>query len=119
MSLCDTCAAPGACCKRMRFWLGGDPMTQWVGNDLNEDNPQLDLPPVYPVEMVEQWISPEGRPYAEYRYGCYALQPDGRCGIYEDRPKLCRDYEPGTDPMCVHYTPPPENPPVQEKTAHD
>lgn len=24
---------------------------------------------------------------------CQYLQPDGRCGIYETRPQICRDYE--------------------------
>ncbi len=24
---------------------------------------------------------------------CVHLQPDGRCGIYERRPKICREYE--------------------------
>ena len=40
----------------------------------------------------EQWV-----------FSCDALQTDGRCGIYETRPKLCRDFKPGSDPLCVHY----------------
>jgi Fe-S-cluster containining protein len=40
-----------------------------------------------------------------WRWWCTALQSDGRCSIYEDRPDLCRRYRPGQDGLCVHYWP--------------
>lgn len=44
----------------------------------------------------------EGRP--AHFYSCKNLQPNGDCGIYEDRPKLCRDFgrfEPCPYPTCA------------------
>jgi Fe-S-cluster containining protein len=34
----------------------------------------------------------EGTWYLLVHEECRHLQPDGRCGIYETRPKICRDY---------------------------
>lgn len=43
-------------------------------------------------------------------YSCTQLGRDGRCRSYEDRPQLCRVFEPGEDPLCVHYWADPEDP---------
>lgn len=40
-----------------------------------------------------------------WTWECTQLQPNGRCGIYENRPQLCRDFAPGEGPLCVHYVP--------------
>lgn len=29
--------------------------------------------------------------------------PDGRCGDYENRPALCRSFEPQSEALCVHF----------------
>ena len=29
------------------------------------------------------------------------------CTIYADRPQLCRDYEAGSDPLCIEHVPAP------------
>jgi Fe-S-cluster containining protein len=42
-----------------------------------------------------------GKVYVSVHYDCPNLTPDGRCGIYETRPNLCRIFVPGTDPLCV------------------
>lgn len=34
---------------------------------------------------------------------CPKLTADGRCSIYDDRPVTCRDYEPASDRLCVHW----------------
>lgn len=36
-------------------------------------------------------------------WSCKNLTPEGRCGDYENRPELCRTYEPGQDLLCVEY----------------
>jgi Fe-S-cluster containining protein len=38
-----------------------------------------------------------------WRWRCTELTASGRCGIYEDRPRACRVFEPGSDALCVHY----------------
>lgn len=37
----------------------------------------------------------EGDWYVQFRARCRNLQPDFRCGIYETRPKICREYKAG------------------------
>lgn len=40
--------------------------------------------------------------YLLINHPCRFLQPDGRCGIYETRPQLCRDY---TNDFCEYDQP--------------
>lgn len=37
----------------------------------------------------------DGEWYAQFNTKCRNLLPDGRCGIYETRPQICRDYKAG------------------------
>jgi Fe-S-cluster containining protein len=53
----------------------------------------------YGLPFVPAHQHPDGR----WDWSCTQLQKDGRCGIYEDRPQLCRTYAAGSDPLCVHY----------------
>lgn len=101
MSMCDTCLEPGRCCKRIFLSGGLDPHF-------------LQLPMSY--ERAEHAALASGLPFVpgqqlpdgRWQWSCYQLQADGRCGIYENRPQLCRDYKPGSDPLCVHYWEKPE-----------
>ena len=43
------------------------------------------------------------RPYGYVTFNCVNLTKDGRCGDYENRPWLCRVFEPGEGPLCVHW----------------
>jgi Fe-S-cluster containining protein len=52
-------------------------------------------------------------------YSCPKLLPSGRCGIYENRPEPCVAYEPGEDPMCVHYEGPWDNYMLNYEEADD
>ena len=60
--------------------------------------------PFRPLERLDTWHE-EGtmRTYSGWRWFCTWLMPDGRCGNYEIRPQLCRDYQPLADGLCVHY----------------
>lgn len=100
---CDRCAAPGMCCKAfflsMSFPVGSLPASvsavveQNMGPHPFTPLRRITLREGYnPDADVEHWL-----------FGCSALQPDGRCGVYDKRPQLCRDYTAGQDPMCVHY----------------
>jgi Fe-S-cluster containining protein len=104
-SMCDTCLAPGHCCRSLM--LGGGSFAR-----------NLDT-----VEEVERELRNEG----EGRYAgnpmpfkvlfrrsdniwvfwCPKLdQPTGRCTDYENRPHCCSSYDPGTDGLCVHWPDP-------------
>ena len=52
-------------------------------------------------EGIVVWAD-EGDWYLEVRTVCKHLEPDGRCGIYETRPQICRDY--GSDEPCEYFT---------------
>jgi Fe-S-cluster containining protein len=60
--------------------------------------------PFVPLEVWGRWIDEEsGRTYSAYWYRCSNLLPNGRCGDYDNRPGLCRSFEPASDPLCVHW----------------
>lgn len=92
--LCDACISPGACCKRLVISGGGLelPMSHEKAEHLIMHHRQPFRPSAQRESGVWEWT-------------CYQLQPDGRCGIYETRPQLCRDFKPGEDPLCVHFVP--------------
>lgn len=61
--------------------------------------------PFVTLEKVDTWTDDEsGRTYSSHVWGCNALDPaTGRCTIYERRPDVCREFEPASDRLCVHY----------------
>lgn len=72
---CETCA--GACCESFAI-------------------PASDLRPPGLDERV--WIELHGKRdgrYLIFETRCTALTPGGRCAIYDDRPNVCRVFEPG------------------------
>jgi Fe-S-cluster containining protein len=113
-SLCDRCFAPGHCCKGLvlSHAISKDAVVFW---DDRPDSIQEFLDeknfPFIVTEKVETYTATNksgsaedvGRTYSAYRYGCKNLLPSGRCGDYENRPDLCRSFEPASDGLCVHY----------------
>lgn len=109
MSLCDVCLSPGACCKRMVLSTAGTgnglgPMSYEKAEHLGLHNSL----PFVPAHQREDGI---------WEWSCTALQRDGRCGIYETRPQLCRDFVAGSDPLCVHYWPDPDSTELVKESA--
>lgn len=111
MSLCDSCFAPGACCKRINFKTGSKTASFWADESVEDqlraimhaDDAARPFPFVV-LEMGERYTDPEsGREYVAPTFTCSNLTPEGRCGDYENRPWLCRDFEPAMDALCVHY----------------
>lgn len=102
MSLCDSCFAPGACCKGfiLNTWWAHAPdltklevLARLACADPMED-PRVGLP----------FIPVERRAVDGYwTFECVLIGADGRCTEYETRPQLCRDFEPGSDRLCVHW----------------
>lgn len=102
MSLCDTCLSPGACCKRLA--LSG-PFAQPMSRERVE---HLLMSPEWHSQGVGNFRPGDQDEHGVWRFWCTQLLPDGRCGIYQDRPHLCRIYRPGQDAMCVHHWADPE-----------
>ena len=103
MSLCDVCLSPGACCQRMalssslirRVWMPG-------GEGRAHDPMSRDRAEHLMIAAGLPFIPSHQQANGVWRYGCTQLQPNGRCGAYEERPQVCRDFKPGSDPLCVH-----------------
>jgi len=80
--LCEHCSA--ACCR-------------YVAIPLDKPRSAKDYDDVRWYLMHEN-ISvfvEDGDWYFQVATRCRNLQEDNRCGVYETRPKICRDYEPG------------------------
>ena len=108
MSLCDRCYHPGHCCKRIPlntvFSLSGDIKEQLL--NLEKDNPnEGPLSSFIPIEVDKLQSTPEQLEagYGRYLFSCTNLLPSGRCGNYENRPALCRRYQPQRDKLCVFF----------------
>jgi Fe-S-cluster containining protein len=55
---------------------------------------------------VSVYVDHDGRWYVQFDTTCRALTSDGRCGVYEGRPQICREY---SLEECVRHNPePPE-----------
>jgi Fe-S-cluster containining protein len=107
VSLCDTCRQPGHCCNGFNLSGTDGALVFW---DDDERGPLIDEAfPFLPVQRWHQWTvegGPEvGRTYSAWLWRCTKLGSDGRCTIYETRPQLCRDYEAGSDRLCIEYVP--------------
>lgn len=103
MSICDTCKAPGACCKKLQLIENGNQMTFWKEEDALKYLEDKKLPFKILRKTATYHDEESGNDYYTYEYMCPVLLPNGRCGDYENRPDLCRNYEPKSDKLCVHY----------------
>ena len=99
-SLCDKCFAPGQCCKRIHLKRNGQSWTVWKGK-ANSSMKKHGLP-FRSLEVTGEWSDEDGT-WQEHTWYCPKLGDDGRCTIYEDRPDICRNFEPRMDQLCVHY----------------
>lgn len=111
MSLCDKCFDPGRCCKHLKFYSGGE-VTFWLEEVMpideqlrNQMHPEdKGRPQPFAVKSIDSiYENAEGQKYAYMTFQCTRLLPDGRCGIYDQRPWLCRQFPEGEDQLCVHF----------------
>ena len=105
MTLCGMCPKPGHCCKNIYLTKqsNGEPPTYWA--DTWEEDARARMTeygyPFLPGRIVHTYTSDEGREYVTINYDCPKLTDAGLCSIYEDRPKLCRQFVPESSPLCV------------------
>lgn len=113
-SPCDSCRDPGYCCRNFTISVvfpadmpraevqkhvseGTDP---WDGNCDGELTPFM-----HPNRIATRYaFRGEHKPHGViWAFSCDRLGADGRCTQYEDRPRLCRTYEPKDDLLCIEY----------------
>ena len=78
-SLCDHCSAK--CCKYFALPI-----------DTPTDRQDFDYIRWYLLHERATVFVDDGTWYLLVHTQCRHLQPDNRCGIYETRPQICRDY---------------------------
>lgn len=118
MSACDTCRAPGFCCRNIRLF-GNRPSPAANGEvafpaSLDTvrvlDEIQGEALPFKPVATREtfeprrlpDWDGPIiGETLQTWTWSCPRLGADGRCTDYENRPRMCRSFEPVVDTLCL------------------
>lgn len=105
MTLCSICPKPGHCCKSFTlFTLDETEVTFW--RDGFEEQAK-EYAPFVPTIQAEYVSKETGEPYVSVRWSCPHLTGQGRCGIYETRPVICRRFLPGDkSQLCVFH---PEN----------
>lgn len=103
MSLCDTCPKPGHCCKRFTLATGNGDVTTWADEKRLDPASHEGADHIVFLEELGRAADPDGREYVWGYWGCTKLNENGRCTIYETRPKFCREYEPASSPLCVLY----------------
>lgn len=107
LSLCDNCFSPGACCKGFTFpdktfWFDDNELSVYECLAKEDSSGRL-LPFVLLRRGDDSWIDEDtGRPYGHYHFWCPLLK-NGRCGDYQNRPAVCRNYEPASCGLCVHF----------------
>jgi Fe-S-cluster containining protein len=102
---CDRCIAPGTCCKAIQlFTQEGVEITHPLGTTLEKlrESLRANYLPFEPLRRLKILANSDESEKEAWLYSCPKLGDDGRCTIYETRPRLCRTYEPGCDHMCVH-----------------
>lgn len=107
MSPCDTCSKPGACCQRFVLSPLFSP-ANW-----EHDAPRRLAEYGVPFFRVTEAVRSPGDEMVGVRCSCDLLGADGRCTDYENRPGVCRDYQPLSDPLCVEFVGPSPIPPPE------
>jgi Fe-S-cluster containining protein len=104
-TLCASCPKPGACCKNFVLNYGGQQKTFWKSDGIApvlEFLDEMSLP-FHPIQFSGEYTAENGELYVTYSYDCPELKADGRCGIYESRPHLCKTFTAGSGELCVFY----------------
>ena len=84
----------GHCCKEFELPLSPTELKDRA--DKIRDGEQIRDMVIYVGEKVgSSTKNPESS--LRHYYGCKNLQTDGNCGIYSDRPEMCRDYPYGRE----------------------
>lgn len=117
IDLCAHCPDPGLCCRGIKLYSGLGARSLGGAETVLEGLVWLAT-----VHHEDPWMGHQGLPFLPesrdadggWSLSCPRLTPEGRCGDYENRPRLCRTYEPGRDAPCALTVPPPLPDPSNE-----
>lgn len=96
-SLCDTCSNPGSCCRGFMISSHWFPVDGWeeLAKDFLHKN---GVPFFQPIKAVTI-----DKSRCKVACDCTLLDENGRCSDYENRPAVCRNYEPASDQLCCEW----------------
>lgn len=104
-SLCDSCWSPGHCCNDIILLDQNGGVTFWA--DEGEEGVQRwldDRRYPFKIKSKAEFKTDDGRAYWQVWFGCKWLGENGRCRGYDDRPDICRRYEPKSCSLCIMCT---------------
>lgn len=100
MSACDTCSSPGSCCSSFELNLFVD-TDNWYDDAILKLNAHgLDF--IKPIAKDPNWRY-TSTSQTKLLYSCTRLADNGKCSDYENRPELCKVYQPKQDWLCCEY----------------
>lgn len=102
MSACSFCPKPGMCCSGFPLASRKGELTFWAADPIKDAKKMLlswNLP-FNPTKIRATYSNKRGWKYVTLLYSCPKLKEDGRCGIYEFRPDVCRRFIPGQGEIC-------------------
>jgi hypothetical protein len=93
----------GHCCREMQIGQSLRTLHATALREAGDARPGLIPESVQVAAMLRPFVGPstclkgsDGEPRwiteADHRYSCVYVQPNGDCGNYEDRPRMCREY---------------------------
>ncbi len=92
IATCTTCPTKGACCSNFILKMSGGRIIR----ALDEFN-------------MWEYLRDKGQPFVieedrgdHFSVSCPELRLDGLCGIYETRPKVCRNFQVGENALCYY-----------------
>lgn len=88
----EHCPKPGYCCREFSIDVKGFGI-------LGEHDSQ-DLLDYIKEKQLPFVLSRYDEEFGAWRVTCPKLNANGRCDIYNQRPKICRDYQPQQDSLC-------------------
>lgn len=97
MSICNTCRTKGNCCKGfvLNFWVSKD---NWYIESIKKLQ-EYNIDFMYPIRPCDYFDNN----MVQVQFDCNRLGSDGLCTDYENRPELCRLYQPMQDALCCEY----------------
>ena len=98
-SFCSICPDPGHCCRR--FYLHRNCWKDEGLASAQKDLAERGNPFVILDWQPDTHADEDGREYAGVICACPKVTAEGLCSIYEDRPRTCRIFAAGSDPLCV------------------
>ncbi len=105
---CNSCRDPGACCRSFHVDID---VPEFMTAEALRVHLRAGLRPttgsqafeVLPYDPIQPSTKGKKEGTVHWDYSCPKLGEDGRCTIYETRPKICRDYEAGSDALCAEW----------------